>query len=52
MRRVALLLLSVSAASAGEARWDFEGYPRLFEALARARLVGCRVLVGLSGAPT
>jgi hypothetical protein len=53
MKRAALLLLSLSAA-AGEARiqWDLEGYPRLFEALARARRDQSRLLLGLSGAPT
>jgi hypothetical protein len=53
MVRAALLLLPL-AAIAGEARlsWDLEGYPRLFEAAARARADGKRLLLGLSGSPT
>jgi len=53
MRRAVLLLLPLAAA-AGENRltWDLEGYPRLFEAAARARGDGKRLLLGLSGSPT
>ncbi len=53
MKQASLLLFCLAAA-AGEERlaWDLEGYPRLFEALARARRDGSRVLLGLSGSPT
>lgn len=53
MRRAGVLLLCV-VASAEEPRldWQLEGYPRLFEAAARARKEGTHVLLGLSGSPT
>jgi hypothetical protein len=53
MKRAVVLLLALSAAAGeGKIAWELEGYPRLFEALARARRDGSRVLLGLSGAPT
>lgn len=53
MRRAVLLLLPLSALAAEDrVSWDLEGYPRLFEAVARARRDGSRLLLGLSGSPT
>jgi hypothetical protein len=53
MKRACILLFCLASAR-GEERllWQLEGYPRLFEAAARARKEGKRLLLGLSGSPT
>lgn len=53
MKRASLLLFCMVAV-AGEEKlvWQLEGYPRLFDAAARARKDGKRLLLGLSGSPT
>jgi len=53
VRRVVLLLFPLAGFAAEERiSWELEGYPRLFEAVARARRDGSRMLLGLSGSPT
>ena len=51
MRTLVAVLALGAVASAGDLKWDYEGYPRLLEAAAKARETNQRILVGMSGSP-